>query len=388
MTNCAIVTEYNPFHTGHKYQLDTVKSRGIDNIICVMSGNFVQSAEPAFCDKALRAECAVRGGADAVIELPALYATSSAQYFAEGALKIISKLKDIKYLAMGATADADKIYKLYDAKSKNIKTFLAALNDSLKSGKSYNAASANAYSAVCDAPCDDIFTDPNNILCLEYLATIDKYAPNTEPLIIKRIGADYGSLSTTEKYISATAIRHAVDDGNSNSICDYLPCLKDELISRHNAHRPNLEAYGIMSVYAIKSMPLEQIRELKDCSEGLEYLIKKCSDSSTYDELLNSSVCRRYGKKRIKRLLFDALTLQNKDLLSCGFITRLLACKNNFDFSILPSLVKTNNADIKSAAVQNPELRRVLAVDERASALYNSLCGISGDYYNYSLVKV
>ncbi len=388
MTNCAIVTEYNPFHTGHKYQLDTVKSRGIDNIICVMSGNFVQSADPAFCDKSLRAECAVRGGADAVIELPALYATSSAQYFAEGALKIISKLKDIKYLAMGATVSPNKILELFDAKSKSNNVFLDAFNAALKSGKSYNAASTIAYSAVCDMPCDEIFTDPNNILCLEYLSAIEKYAPNIEPMIIERVGASYGSLSTSEKYISATAIRHAVDSGNENTIYSYLPYKKDELIKYHNAHRPNIEAYKIMSVYAIKSVPTEQIRELKDCSEGLEYLIKKCSEVSDYDELTNSSVCRRYGKKRIKRLILDVLTLQDKEMLSCEFVTRLLACKNGFDFSILPSCVKTNNADIKSAAESSSEVRHVLRVDERAAALYNSLCGISGDYYNYSLVKV
>ena len=79
MKNCAVICEYNPFHTGHKYQLDTLRSMSVDNIFCVMSGDFVQSAMPAFCDKLIRAECAIRGGADAVIELPTIYATAGAQ---------------------------------------------------------------------------------------------------------------------------------------------------------------------------------------------------------------------------------------------------------------------------------------------------------------------
>ena len=103
MNNCAIICEYNPFHSGHKYQLDVVRAHGASNIVCVMSGQFVQSATPAFCDKALRAECAIIGGADAVIELPAAYATASAQAFAEGAIKIIAAIKNADTLAMGAT---------------------------------------------------------------------------------------------------------------------------------------------------------------------------------------------------------------------------------------------------------------------------------------------
>ncbi len=70
------------------------------------------------------------------------------------------------------------------------------------------------------------------------------------------------------------------------------------------------------------------------------------------------------------------------------FCTRLLGCKNGFDFSILPNTVKTNNRDIKAAAESDDDIARALAVDERAAALYNALCGVDGGYYNYSLVKI
>lgn len=70
------------------------------------------------------------------------------------------------------------------------------------------------------------------------------------------------------------------------------------------------------------------------------------------------------------------------------FVTRLLACKNGFDFSILPDYVKTNNAAIKSAADGADAVREVLSVDIKATALYNILAKLDGDYFNYSVIKI
>ena len=57
-------------------------------IVVVMSGSFVQRGEPALFDKWTRASWALDGGADCVVELPALYALSSAEGFAAGAVLI------------------------------------------------------------------------------------------------------------------------------------------------------------------------------------------------------------------------------------------------------------------------------------------------------------
>lgn len=66
MTVTGIIAEFNPFHNGHKYLLETVEGLKI----IAMSGNFMQRGEPALIDKWIRSEMALKNGADIVVELP------------------------------------------------------------------------------------------------------------------------------------------------------------------------------------------------------------------------------------------------------------------------------------------------------------------------------
>ena len=103
MDTIGIICEYNPLHTGHRKQIDLL--RGEDSaVVCLMSGNFVQRGVPAIIDKSIRAEAAIRCGADLVLELPAVYALSSAEGFAAGGVRILYGFCD--NLCFGAeTAD-------------------------------------------------------------------------------------------------------------------------------------------------------------------------------------------------------------------------------------------------------------------------------------------
>ena len=80
-----IIAEYNPFHNGHLYQINKVKENGADYVVIVISGNFLQRGTPAILDKWTRTRMALSCGADLVIELPAVFATASAQYLQEAA---------------------------------------------------------------------------------------------------------------------------------------------------------------------------------------------------------------------------------------------------------------------------------------------------------------
>lgn len=389
MKNCAVITEYNPFHTGHKYQLDVLRAQNFDNLVCVMSGPFVQSAMPAFCDKALRAECAVLGGADAVIELPVVYATASAQLFAEGGLKIISGMKNVTHLAMGAVGDPDDILRVADIKIKYSEKFSAKLKAELDRGKSYNAATATALTQIFAdlyperhsvAP---LFNDPNNILCIEYISAINKYCANIDPLIIQRKGALYNDINTDGDYISATAIRAS----DINAVQKYIPFNYDKICEQRRSHAADLKLFGKLALYALKKASTEEIKNLRNCSEGMEYLLKSASHLNSLDEITATVVGKRYNQKRINRLYLDLLLGIDKTLTSKPFITRLLACNKKFDFSILPDFVNKTNADIKKSA-ENADIFSVLRADINATMLYNTLSDIIGDYYNYSVVKV
>mgnify|MGYP002514540825 CR=1 FL=1 len=82
-----IVCEYNPFHKGHLYHIEKVREAGADQIVCVMSGNYVQRGEPAVFPKDVRVEMALKNGVDIILELPFVYATASAEIFAKNAVK-------------------------------------------------------------------------------------------------------------------------------------------------------------------------------------------------------------------------------------------------------------------------------------------------------------
>ncbi len=394
MKNCAVITEYNPFHTGHKYQLDTLKAQGVDNIFCVMSGPFVQSAMPAFCDKALRAECAVLGGANAVIELPTVYATASAQLFAEGGMKIISGIKGITHLAMGAVGNSYDILRIADIKISHAEKFTTELKAELEQGKSYNAATATALTRIYgdlhpDKPTvAGLFNDPNNILCIEYISAIDKYCANMQPIIIERKGAAYNDISTDVEYVSATAIRTADEGGNLSAMQKYIPFNYDKICDSRRHAAADLELYKKLTLYALKKAGVDDINKLRNCSEGMEYLLKKVSHLNSLDEIVNAVIGKRYSKKRIYRLFLDLHLGIEKGLTDKPFCTRLLACKNDFDFSLLPNCVKTTNAQIKNTAQNCPNAQKVLQIDINATNLYNTLSDIIGDYFNYSLVKV
>lgn len=397
MKNCAVICEYNPFHSGHKYQLDCVRRTEVDNIICLMSGQFVQSAQPAFCDKSIRAECAVMCGADAVIELPTAYSTAGAGYFAEGGVKIASKIRNLYYLAMGATAPAEVILRLSDIKIAQKTKFQALLKKYIKHGKSYNIANLTALGELytekycCSNENIDVsavLNEPNNMLCIEYICAIDKLAPHIEPMIIPRRGKLHGDKNCDGEHISATAIRIGSEKTNIYDYADYLPANIKKIADFRKNHAPNMQIFQKICIFALKCYSTEKLADLRDCSEGMEYLIKKLCKLSDLQKIFSSEEIKKYGNKRISRIALSAVLGIDKRSVETEFCTRLLACSKKIDFSVLPSFVKADNAEIKAAAAQNENVGHVLDIDERAAALYNTLCDIDGDYYNYSLVKI
>lgn len=333
------------------------------------------------------------GGADAVIELPTVYATANAQYFAEGAIKIISKIKSVTHLAMGIVANPDIIRRIADIKTEEAAEVKTALVSAMGDGKSYNAAMTDA---VCKIYADKYgdgehakitLADPNNILSVEYIAALKKLAPHIEPLCIRRVGGTYNDPALDGKFVSATAIRSAEERGELESAKAYIPYKLDEIAEYRRRFAPNMDVYKKIAAFSAKRLSLEELARLRNCSEGLEHSILNAT-TNDFDAIAGSIIGKRYGKKRITRLMLDATLGIYRSLLDKRFVTRLLGCSKDFDFSILPDIVCTNNAEIKRAANADDEVASVLKIDENATLLYNILCGRDGGYYNCSLVKV
>jgi cytidyltransferase-like protein len=175
-----IVAEYNPFHNGHLYQLEQTKALcSADYVVCVMSGNFIQRGEPAIVDKWARAEMALLCGADLVVEIPVAYAMSSAEYFAQGAVKILDSMNIIDFLCFGSESGSiDLLDLIADILHTEPEEYKTNLKEALSRGLSFPAAREAGLRRYMNGKpgstynIDNIMNNSNNILGIEYLKAL------------------------------------------------------------------------------------------------------------------------------------------------------------------------------------------------------------------------
>lgn len=213
MNVTAIISEYNPLHKGHLYHIETArKETGADYVIAIMSGNFVQRGTPAILDKYIRAEAALKSGVDLVLELPVMYATASAEYFALGGVSLANTLGCVTHLSFGSEyGQAEKFMTAANLLLNEPEEMKLPLKEALKEGLSYPAARAHAVK-VSHPELADLLEDPNNILGVEYCKALLKSKSNIRPHTIKRQGQDYHSEDTSSGFASATGIRKLWND--------------------------------------------------------------------------------------------------------------------------------------------------------------------------------
>lgn len=235
MKTVGIIAEYNPFHNGHAYQIAEAKRiTGADYAVVVMSGDFVQRGTPAIWDKYTRATAALLGGADLIFELPVVYATASAEYFAEGGVALLTAL-GVDTICFGSECgDIGALMETSKLFAHESPEFKAALTQSLREGKSYPVAREEAYRAHCTAhqlPIqEDILSNPNNLLGIEYCKAIFTQNSALVPFTVKRIGDSYHEAVASEgSYCSATALRtlfsditSAVSESANASDCSFV----------------------------------------------------------------------------------------------------------------------------------------------------------------------
>ena len=292
-----IVGEYNPFHNGHLYHLEESKKMTSSNYtVAIISGNFTQRGSTAIIDKWSRAEMAIKNGVDLVIELPALYATSSAENFADGAIKILDSLKVVDYISFGAeTSDIDILNNFADILYKEPLKYRSFLTHELKKGISFPKARENALLMYLNGNRKfiNVLSSPNNILGIEYIKALKKHKSNIKPISIARFETGYNDVTYSGNIASATAIRNIVKNGGFEALRKLLPnssysVLIDNIKQGHIV--PDLSVFEKQIIYNLRSMYPEEISELGEVSEGLEHSLKNAADScNTLEELLGKS---------------------------------------------------------------------------------------------------
>ena len=210
-----IVCEYNPFHNGHLYHLKKTRENGATHIVAVMSGNYVQRGDTAVMDKFERAKLAVKGGADLVIEIPTVYALSSAEFYAKGAIYILDSLGCVDEISFGSEAgsvsELEKAAEIADECSG-----APELEEYLKSGMSYpNAINTMIYSSYgkkLSNRISDILASPNNVLAVEYLKALRRLNSSITPFTIQRKSAAHDSMTVLDGISSASYIRKCMNE--------------------------------------------------------------------------------------------------------------------------------------------------------------------------------
>ncbi|WP_044957240.1 nucleotidyltransferase [Butyrivibrio sp. LC3010] len=216
MKTVGIIAEFNPFHKGHEYLIRALKEQtGSDYAVIIMSGDFTQRGAPAIFDKYTRTKMALSCGADLILELPIYYSTSSAEFFAGGAISILDKLDCIDYLGFGSeSGNIEALQKISTVLANEPSDFSAMIKENLKSGKNYAVARAAALSAYLGEDAS-FLSEPNDILGTEYIKALTIQKSSMVPFCIKREGASYSEDTISDNpdvFASAKALRSLIED--------------------------------------------------------------------------------------------------------------------------------------------------------------------------------
>lgn len=330
MKTLGIISEFNPFHNGHKYLLDKAKNElGVDLSVTIMSGDFVQRGEPAIMDKYSRSKTAIESGFDLVIEMPNFVSLQSAEYFAIKSVTILDKI-NIDYLAFGIENIEPSTFIKY---AKTIIDHQSTIDSDMKTyleiGYSYPKAQIKAFKKFVN----DDFISANNILALEYVKSIHKINSKIKPYPIKRIKTKNRDTTINDKiYASSTAIR-----------CNLSPKIKslmpEESYNNMINFRKKYKSFNENIIYTLFKYKifLEDIdtKNILGYEEGLENYLKKISNNTnSYTSFLVEAASLRYTKSRIKRFIINCLLGNSSDLndIDINFIKVLAYNKNAIQF--------------------------------------------------------
>ena len=309
MRICGVVSEYNPFHKGHAYQIEQAKTKiGEDcAVICCMSSNFVQRGDTAILPKHLRAKAAVLSGADVVLELPAPYALRSAEGFAQSAVDILLGTGVLTDLSFGAEdADPELLRETASLLLEHQTVQDTLLH--LKTGISYAAARERAlYARVKEKA--EILQKPNNILAVEYCKALIRGESDVNILPIARKGAGHDEGAEGE-YASASHIRTLLHEGKLDEALPYLPggcadILKSAMEQGQTLmDRSRLENAMLSALVRLNA---DHLAVLPDANEGLDNrLLEAIRKGRTIEEICAQAKTKRYALSRIRRMLFCA----------------------------------------------------------------------------------
>ena len=361
MKSLGIIAEFNPFHQGHQYLIEkAMKDTGSDVCVAVMSGNFVQRGTPAVADKWNRAENAVKNGVNLVVELPAVFAGNSAEYFAEGGVGVLEGFGCIDTIAFGSeSGDLSALLEAADLLNTHHEEIHEKIQFLTKQGHSYPKARQLAVQELWPEFDENLIKEPNNILAIEYLKQIKTMQPYT----LKRRGYGY--------HQSATLIREEMREENPE---------KFQRIDR---------SYWELVGAKILQSDSKRLEEIFSAGEGLGNKLKnEIRYVSSTEQLIERIKSKVYTYSRVSRLLTQILLdIDEQAVLGSAKYIRILALDDvgakflkevkKKECATLPILTNINK-ELKEC----PQIADTLEKDILATDMYNIIT--KSDLYDYS----
>ncbi len=355
MSRAAVICEFNPFHNGHKFLLEKIKAEYADEIVCIMSGNFVQRGDIAITDKYTRAKAALQNGADIVVELPTVYAMAGAQTFAENGVRIAAATNcDRLYFgAENSINELNEVVELLENERINEKIHAA-----MKSGEYY----PKALSMAVGAHYAEIINQPNNILALEYIKACKKHG--IAPTAIPRKNVNHDEDIIRDGIASASKIRELIKNGEPYQL----------LTPMEIPHACTVKSIEPAILYRLKTISAEELRQIADVSEGLEYrIIEAAKQYNSITEIYDAVKTKRYTMARIRRIILSVFLNITAEMQSTPVpYLRILGIKSGSEDLLrgakLPLIVKVKadyehlnqisakeifNADLRAAEAMN-----------------------------------
>lgn len=416
MKVAGVITEYNPFHNGHKYQLKQIKRQtSADYIVVAMSGDFVQRGEPAIIDKYERIRMALLSGADLVLELPSVFATASAEFFARGGVSVLKNTGVVDTLCYGVESVDYELTTLVAGVLKNPPAaYSASLARLIQGGMSFPAARSRAlceyfrdnYDSSSEK-LDAFIASPNNILAIEYEKALMDCDITGFP--IQRVGEGYHSTDSASEFSSATAVRGVIstlididkhntitnmqldNSGISSKLSQLMPSdcadiLVDCILGGHIVFPDDISE---MLYYRLISERNVGYEKYADCTKELSAkIVKNIYKYDSFTQFCNLLKSKNLTYTRISRVLTHILLgIEKDDFNICmdNPYLRILGFKKSSG-ELMHLIKKRASAPLITKVADAPY--ELISKDIFAADLYGRLCHSQQNEFTHGVVII
>lgn len=361
MNIIGLITEYNPFHNGHKYQIDKIKEMYPDSIIItVTSSHFTQRGEISLVDKWTKTKISLSMGVDMVIELPFIFSTQSADTFAHASIKLLNELK-IDTLVFGSESNDIELFKSLASVQLNNKDFNTHVQTFLDKGDNYPTALSNALKELNN----DTVIKPNDLLAVSYTKEILLQNPNINLVSIKRTN-DYHDTTSNEEIVSASNIRSKLI--NNEDVSKLVPSITYEYIKDIKPNNDKL--FELLKYKIISENDLEKYLTV---DEGIENrLFNNILESNSLEEFISKIKTKRYTYNKLNRMFIHilvGLTKKEKESYNSPSYIRILGM-NKKGQEYLSSIKKDINLPILSKWEKD---NQNIGLEFKATCIYSLL---------------